>query len=179
MKNYTNCVRTAFAIVLLASGSVWASPTVPALSPADKERALQLVYKLGDRSFKVRQAASGELVRMGRAVESVLRQGMQYPDAEIRERCKHLLPLALSYEREKELLAFLADQDDKSKNPLPGWPRFKELAGNDKYARLLFADLYRAQGEFMETLAKDPASLKPVLQTRCQELMTKFNFGGN
>jgi hypothetical protein len=171
--------RTAAAALLLSVviPAAFAKAPVATLSQTDKERAKQLVERLGDRSFKVRESASAELVQMGRAVEPILRDGMNHPDPEIRQRCKRILPMALAYELDQQIRAFMADTEDKNDTPLAGWARFKELAGNDRGARLLFAELHRHDADFMETLAKNPAELRDLYQAKCQELIGMFNLG--
>jgi hypothetical protein len=146
------------------------------LTPEQQSRAIQLLQKLGHPSFKVREAASAELVQFGRAVEPVLRQGLASADPETRSRCKRLLPMALHYDLEKQIVAFL---DAGNEQALPGWDRFKQAAGADDTAKALFVDLHRIDPEFMEALAKEPAGLKEKFQGRCLEFMNMRNFALN
>src|SRR5262249_53508131 len=144
----------------LAAAIVFAFATVapantPAMSPKDREEALQLVGKLGNPSFKVREDAASRLVRFGRAVEPVLREGLKNPDPEVRRRCERLIPLALNFDLEKQIKAFLADKEDKNPAVLPGWTKFKEAAGGDEAARSLFVDMHRIDTEYMELIEKD------------------------
>ena len=54
--------------------------------------ARQLVRDLGANDYRTRERASGQLVRMGSAVEPILREGLAAPDPEVRSRCRHILP---------------------------------------------------------------------------------------
>ena len=94
----------------------------PELSREDNEKALQLLRKLGAKDFKIRESAGTQLVRMGRAVEPILRAGLANSDPEIRFRSRYLLPLAMNYDLEKRIQAFLADTGGKA--DLPGWARW-------------------------------------------------------
>jgi hypothetical protein len=152
----------------------WAN--TPALSREDNEKALQLLRKLGAKDFKIRESASIELVRMGRAVEPILRAGMADSDPEIRFRSRYLLPLAMNYDLEKRIQAFLTDTTNKS--PLPGWSRFKEVAGDDGKSRNLFAAMHRTDTEILELIDKDPASAQSKISARCSEFMMTRSYNG-
>ncbi|HLW64599.1 MAG TPA: hypothetical protein VKS79_04715 [Gemmataceae bacterium] len=149
------------------------------LSPEEYSRALSLYHQLGDQSYKVREAASAEIVRYGRAVEPILRDGLNNPNPEIRSRCRRLLPLAMHYHLEKDIAAFLADKEDKNQTMLAGWARFKELVGKDDLAKELFISMHRFDTEFMETLDQKPADLSQKLSARCQEFMYQRNINRN
>jgi hypothetical protein len=148
----------------------------PALSREDNERALQLLRKLGAKEYKIRESAGNELVKMGRAVEPVLRLGLTDSDPEIRFRSRYLLPLALTYDLEKRILAFLADKDDKA--PLPCWTKFKEAVGDGDKTRDLFAAMHRTDTEILELLEKNPANAQAKISSRCNEFMWSRNYGG-
>src|SRR5262249_42103497 len=129
--------------------------------------------------FKVREAASSQIVRFGRAVEPILREGLNNPDPEIRSRCRRLLPLAMHYDLEKHIAAFLADKTEKNPTPLAGWARFKELVGKDNEAKELFVNMHRFDTDFLEALELKPADLLQKLNARCQEFMFQRNAGQN
>jgi hypothetical protein len=169
----------AAGLLAIVPAATPANTPSPSLSPEQYNEALQLYHQLGDRSFKVRETASGQIVRYGRAVEPILREGLNNPDPEIRSRCRRLLPLAMHYDLEKQIAAFLADKDEKNPTPLAGWARFKELVGKDDTSKDLFISMHRFDTEFMETLEQKPADLSLKLNARCQEFMYQRNMGRN
>lgn len=172
-------IRTSCLALALSVGLANIAPAnTPVLSPKEREDAVQLVTRLGNPSFKVREDAASRLVRLGRAVEPVLRQGLTYPDAEVRRRCERLIPLALNYDLEKQIRAFQADKDEKNPPVLPGWAKFKEAAGADDAARSLFVDMHRIDTEYMEQLEKDPAAAAKKLSARAEGVYNNMFNGG-
>ena len=165
------CSRRLIAagLLLMASAPAWANP----LPGADAEKARKLVKQLGATDFRAREQASNELVRMGSAVEPILREGLDFPDPEVRFRCRHLLPLAMSYDLERRLQAFLG-KDDKSAPA--GWPRFKEIVGDEAKTRELFAAMHRYDTEFLTKLDKNPAAVRDKLDARCIDLAQMQNY---
>src|SRR5438105_7017625 len=142
-------IRTLSCALLLGlTGSLGATDS--ALSPEQAKLARQLVGQLSNPSFRVREDASARLVKFGRAVEPILRQGLASKEAETRLRCQRLLPLAMRYGLEIRIRDFLADPEGAAA-PLAGWARLQKLAGSDEDARDLFVDLHRLDPEFMET----------------------------
>lgn len=153
------------------------SANTPALTREENEKALQLLRNLGAKEYKTRETAGHELVKMGRAVEPVLRQGMADADPEIRYRSRYLLPLALSYESERRIQAFLADTGDKA--PLPSWLRFKDVAGGGRKARELFAAIHRTEADVLEALDKNPSGAQAKISARCSDFMMSRNYSYN
>ena len=163
------------AAVLLAFVAPVAANT-PSLSREDTEKAMQLLRKLGAKEYRIREGASVELVRMGRAVEPILRQGMTDSDPEIRYRSRYLLPLAMTYDLEKRIKAFLADKDDKS--PLPGWAKFKDIVGDDAKTREMFSSMHRYDTALIELMDKNAPGLQAKLSTQCNDFMLSRNGQG-
>ncbi len=62
-----------------------------ALADTSREKALELVRKLGDDAFEVREKAMNDLTAMGGAVVPVLRQAITNPDVEISARARKCL----------------------------------------------------------------------------------------
>jgi HEAT repeat protein len=162
---------------LLVAMAGSAAANSPVLSREENERAHQLLQKLGAKEYKIRESAASELVKMGRAVEPVLRQGLTDADPEIRYRSRYLLPLALTYDLEKRIQVFLTDRQDKA--PLPSWIKFKEVVGDDQNTRAIFAAMHRTETELLELLDKNPAAAQSKISTRCNEFMMSRNFNYN
>jgi hypothetical protein len=164
--------KQLFALgVALTLGLLWDGGRSP-LGAAGPDAAA-LVRQLGDDSFEVREAASAQLLRLGRAAEGALRAGLKDGDSEVRRRCAALLPLARRSDLDVRLDAFLAGGDGQQAPPLPGWARFRELAGDDLPSRRLYVDLYRADRAVLEALAKDPKQVAAQLARRCDQLQSR------
>lgn len=172
--SWTTSTRRAVTagLLLLLSAPAFANPS---LSPPEAERARRLMRQLGDANFHSREQASNELVRMGSAVEPILREGLDYPDPEVRYRCRNLLPRAMGYDLERRLQPFLAGKSDD----IPGWGRFKEMVGDEAKTRTLFASMVRFDTEFVTKLDKSPAALRDKVDARCRELAAMQNYSYN
>src|SRR5262249_46223025 len=59
------------------------------LSNADQEKLQTLVRQLGDDTFRAREQATRELVKIGRAALPFLRPALTDPDAEVARRARH------------------------------------------------------------------------------------------
>src|SRR5262245_42790245 len=149
----------------------------PTLTLERNEKGRTLIRNSEAKEYKTGEHAGHERVKTGRAVEPVLRQGRTDADPEIRYRSRYLLPLALSYESERRIQAFLADKDDKA--PLPSWLRFKDIAGGGRKERELFAAIHRRESEVLESLDKNPSSAQSKIANRCAEFMMSRNYGYN
>src|SRR5262245_13539211 len=168
--------RRVLAAGLLLVASAPALANNPLTEP-EAAKARQLVRQLGDANFRTREQASQELVRMGSAVEPILREGLEYPDPEVRFRCRHILPMALSYDLERRLQTFLAGKEDKDHPAPSGWARFKSIVGDEKPTRELFAAMHRLDPEFLTDLEKKPAAMREKLAGRCVDLAQMQNYG--
>ncbi len=110
----------------------------PSLEQAN--RAKELVAKLGDPIFRIRDEATRELRKLGRAALPVLNDTLnRTPDPEVRERCETLLPAIESADLKARLEAFISDTEAKYDHELPGWEAFRKITGNTAEARILFA----------------------------------------
>src|SRR5947209_8533053 len=111
--------RIAALTLLLAAGAAPAA-TPAALTPADQDKARQLVRQLGDASYEARQQATQKLFKMGLPVKELLLEGSKDGDPEVRRRCRELLPAVLEADRLARIDAFVADKDGKREPELPG-----------------------------------------------------------
>jgi hypothetical protein len=146
--------------------SVWACAAVPAsaaspdprdlaVPPHELSRAQSLVRQLSSVTFRDRERAQRELAAMGRLARPVLADAAQTdPDPEVRFRCARLLPKATADDLKARTDAFLADAEGKFEHDLPGWKRFREIAGADQPARDLFVALLKSapNGELLAAL---------------------------
>src|SRR5262245_41421113 len=63
------------------------------LGPVDRAKIKDLVQRLGDNSYQVREKASADLVALGHAAESFLREAVRDPDIEVVRRAETCLKL--------------------------------------------------------------------------------------
>ncbi|HTU17955.1 MAG TPA: hypothetical protein VMG10_07815, partial [Gemmataceae bacterium] len=109
----------------------------------------ELVRQLGADDFHVREEASRRLMKIGLPAREALLEGAKSRDLEIRRRCRDLMPAILEAHRQAKLAAFIADKDGKQKHDLPGWERYRKIAGNDDAARQLFVAVQNADTGFL------------------------------
>jgi len=188
--------RFCTLLLLVGAGGnpvVAASPDPKSLvvPPADIAKARDLVEKLGNDEFAVREDAERELARMGRLARvALLEAATNDPSTEVRSRCLTLLPKATSLELKARLETFLADADGKYEHDLPGWDGFRSLARNewsifgypvyanrslDRAAREVFADLLATSANRQILLAASgyQPELGGLVATRRQELYSQ------
>ncbi len=157
-------------LALISPG--FASPT---LTDQQAAEARHLVRKLGSSSFRERDDASNRLVQMGSAVESILREGLASPDPEVQFRCRMILPLARSYDLEKRLTAFLDRKEDRDYPAPAGWEQFKEIAGDSRQSRELFAKMHRLDSSFLSLLEERSENLPSRMVAKCAEFAQAQN----
>jgi hypothetical protein len=130
------------------------------------EDAAELVRRLADPAFAVRERAAAGLLRLGRGAEPALRAGLRDADTEVRRRCRELLDEVLRADREARVQALIDGKDDPKKGSLPCWPRFARLVGSGRAARAAYAGLYRRDAEFLEAADAAPRDMAGRLATR-------------
>ncbi len=166
--------RIAALTLLLAAGAAPAA-TPTALSPADQDRARQLVRQLGDASYEARQQATRQLFKMGLPVKDVLLEGSKDRDPEVRRRCRELLPAVLEADRLARIDAFIADKEGKKEHDLPCWRRFRQVVGDGPAARKLFVEMQKGEGcTFLIDVEKDPGHAGDLCYARCQQMQEKL-----
>lgn len=133
-------------------------------------RPEELVALLGHDSFDIRQRASAALSRLGSKAKPALLAGLKSDDAEVRSRCRRVLVVVLEIDHREQLKAFTADREGTQKHDLPGWRRFKELAGDDHGARLLFTEMQRCEPYLLEAADDAPDALGSMFNERCEQI---------
>jgi len=120
-------------------------------SSADKTAlACELVEQLGDKKFAVREAAHRKLLQLGPIAFDAVEAGLSDTSAEVRQRCKQIYRILQYQRQQKQLEEFVQDVDGKKGTSLPGWNRFRKIAGNDLASRKLFAAMWKAEPELLE-----------------------------
>jgi hypothetical protein len=170
-----------FRLFTCASLAVWLvnSSLTFALDNQEEQKALhqqavQLVEQLGSDAFRYRQRAERELAAMGLPAKNALLEGLTSRDAEIRDRCRRLLVVVLEQDYQARVSAFAADTQGLHDHHLPGWERFRQLAGETAASRQLFVEMQRAESKLLELATADPDAASETLLQRCEELQ-QFN----
>ncbi len=129
-------------------------------------RAAELIPRLGDPHFQARDAASGELSKMGIEIKPVLAAALKDADPEIRARAGRLLTAVIEADFQHRLAVFADDVDDAQRLDLPGWSRFKSTIGADRAARALFVEMQRAEPSLMAAYDQGADAVAKSLQLR-------------
>lgn len=142
---------------------------------ADPAQAVRLVRQLGDKSFLKRQQAQRLLGDMGLAAKEALLAARGDLDPEIRFRVGQLLERVLEIDFQRALDEFVSSDSDSAGGDgnapaLPGWRRFRQLAGGSHAARRLFGEMQRAERELLAMGETRPMIAGEMLEVRCQQL---------
>lgn len=161
----------------LACLMAWGVYPVPAVSLDTQEelkvlqqRAVQLVEQLGSDSFRYRQRAERELATIGLPAKNALMQGLASRDAEVKDRCRRLLVVVLEQDYQARVDAIAADTRGLVDHHLPGWERYRDLAGTSPGVRQLFVEMQRSESKLLESASADPDAASEMLLQRCEEL---------
>lgn len=128
---------------------------------AERERQRRmiasLVAQLGSDSFKEREAATDKLLKVGvPALGAVRRAVRESRDPEIVWRCRRLVTLLRDQEAKQLVAAFLRG-DASAEAAMPGWDRFRELYGEKRPTRELFAAMMLEERELLELFGAETA----------------------
>ncbi|HVK16734.1 MAG TPA: hypothetical protein VM533_07275 [Fimbriiglobus sp.] len=148
-------------LVVLAGGVASAAapsqpspdPATLAVAPEQVAKARGLVKQLGSAAYRDRDRAARELADMGRAALPALDASRHDPDPEVRMRVVALLPRAEADELRARIDTFLADADARYSHDLPAFHRFRAIAGDDRDARTLYADVLKNRANYDLLLA--------------------------
>jgi hypothetical protein len=145
------------------------------LSPPQQREVAQLVHRLGDESFAVREEASARLRQLGLVAKPFLLEGARDPDLEVRRRCLELLPTVLHADHLARIEAFLADTEGKQEHDFPGWKRFRKAVGDDSAARGLFAEMQKSEtATFLAQCDARPDAAAGMIHARAALLQQKL-----
>jgi hypothetical protein len=138
----------------------------PAHSATAADDTANLVTKLGDSLFAVRESASNQLVQKGIVAKPQLLAALESSDAEVRFRAKHILAEVVQADFQRRLSAFSADVDGKLNLSMPGWPAYKQAVGGDRAARELFVEMQQAEGPLLEAYEQGPKQASEKLRAQ-------------
>jgi hypothetical protein len=152
-----------------------AGPAPGVEPPGAPDRLMEWVHALGHRDYQVRERAEQQLLAQGRTAYAAVLRGAADDNAEVRLRCRRLLPLLFDLELKARLDQFAVDVKGKQVHDLPGWERFRRTLGEDRTARDFYAAMVRADGRLMEGVENGPAGLAiEKLLVRCSCLQQRL-----
>jgi len=143
-------------------------PAPPGPTPEQRP----LVQQLGAPSFFTREQAAKKLASQGPAGKAVLTEALKDPDLEIRMRARRILDGVLRDEFEAKLAAFVADVGGNDRLGLPGWKRFKDLVGDGRDVREMFAKMIRSEGPLLSAYENQSPELSALTAARVDALQS-------
>ncbi len=173
-------IRTRAAVILqrIEQATPAAAATGPHVSSEPTARQRALLGQLGDDSFTVREEAARELAELGSAAKGALIEGLKHPDLEVRRRARWILERVRAEEFDARLAAFVADTEGSQEHHLPGWKRYRELVGDSRAARELFAAMMRSDGPLLSAYEKRSSTLPFLFANRAALLQGSVAHGG-
>lgn len=162
--------RVLFALLVVGSVGYGAEAQSPRA-----DRATELVQQLGSSTFRVRDTAARDLMKMGLAAKPALLDAIKNPDLEIRLRSHELLVRLLQVDFETRLADLLADTDDERPHDLPGWKKYRQTVGGDVEARKLYVAMARAEPGLLEALDEGKERVTQVFTVRSGLLQASMN----
>jgi hypothetical protein len=146
----------------------------PAPSTSIDPQLVELVRRLGDKSYRARENAARELLRRGSESVAALTEGINDTDPEVSERCRQLLPQAASLERNDKLAALTKDPSSPPPEGLAGLERFLKITGDDKSSRELYAELLANHHPTLETAEDDPRKAAELYRQFCDDAYSRY-----
>ncbi len=133
-------------------------------------KAAELVAKLSESSYRQRQWASNELMKLGSDAIEPLRHGLTHRDPEVADRCRQLLSLALDQLLLEHIEAFVANPDGPVPDDLPGIQRWIKIAGTGKDSRQLYALVVRDQRHLLADVGQHPERVSQLYRYLCLDV---------
>lgn len=170
------------ALILIGIGTSTlraVDPNPARLAPTTEqaERAKELVSKLGDPVFIIRDEATRELKKLGRAALPILGETLKTTaDPEVRNRCETLLPAIEEADLKARLELFLEDTEQKYDHKIPHWKEFSNITKDNPAARQLFAEILqtRVNRELFQCLDESKTVLEKAVVARRTVLYNMF-----
>jgi len=123
-------------------------------------QAKALVAQLANPVYKERELAQRDIAKLGRLALPAMREALATStEAEVAVRIDQLLPRAEIEDMTARVACFLADAEGKYEHTLPGWEKFKSVAGNEKSSRKIFAEALKNQLSQSMLLAAERMSI--------------------
>ena len=165
---------TPLSSLILAAGLLGA----PADSPAPPDpKLMELVRQLGHKSYKVRETAARDLLQKGSEALVALNTGARDNDPEVAERCKQLIPVAASKERNEKLAQLVKNPTGPLPKGLACLEDFLKITGDDKNNREIYAEMMGVHHQMIEALEKDPKIAGRLMNDFCNEAYDRWQQG--
>ncbi len=168
--------RTALPLLtILAIAVPLSAGDAPQASPGEIG---ELIDRLGQPAFEVREQAARQLVEFGSAALPALKDASESDDLEIRYRARRVLLAVEEREHELRLQAFLDEKGEQPDDVLPGWGRFRRDVGSDPKSREFFVKMQRAERRLFTALERQEPNLAETFAKRCIEIQYRYSYSG-
>lgn len=135
----------AWGLSAVSGGAVSPDPRDLKIPAPELVKAQVLVRKLGSESFREREHAQEELIKMGRLAKPVLVETLNTDsNPEVRSRSARILPRAEAADLQARIDTFLADAEGKFEHDLPVWTLFRKQVGDNRSARDLYVEMLKS-----------------------------------
>jgi HEAT repeat protein len=139
----------------------------------------ELVQQLGAPSFFTRESAAEKLASQGVTAKAALWEALQDSDLEVRWRARRVLSRVRQDEFAARLAAFIAGTDGAEQHDFPGWKRFRDLNGEGRDAREMFAAMMRAEWSLLSAYEKQSPELPALFAGRAAWLQSRAASGNS
>ncbi len=153
-----------------APPTTWAIEPPSAPPQRTKFKPADVVERLGDRSFAVREGATLWLTGLGLQCRAELEAGLDHADPEVRRRCRQILSDVLYDDLQKRIDRFAAGQPGPPKIDLPGWNEYQQVYGDTTQSRQLFIAMLREEPALMDAFDLGGEILVATLRQRLGQL---------
>ncbi len=151
----------------MAFGGEWALAQGPPVTP------VELVRLLGSDVFRERERATASLEQMGMEARDSILGGLKSDDPEVVRRCRLILPMVENLEMEGLIQKLSRPDFNPEELKVPGWGRFREIAGTGDSARKLFVEMCKLDLAFLRDVERKPEQGFDLIQAKC--LLTQRN----
>lgn len=146
-----------------------ATESSPKPAPPNEE-ILALVDQLGHNDFAQRDQAKQALEKIGLQAREALIAGLKNSDPQIRRSCRNILRDVLFTSHQQKIEAFIADTKGEKDHDLPGWERFREIAGSGPEARQLFVTMQQTEQGLLASLEAGEGAVIDAMRLRLVQI---------
>ena len=137
---------------------------------ADRGAWAELVEKLGDDRYQVRELAHQMLLDAGQSALSAVETGRTSRDPETALRCLQILSIMERYHLRAELAEFENQYDPSIDYRFPAWRAFKAISGDSPAARSMFVMMQRDESRLLQAVDGNQTELRRIVDARFQQM---------